>query len=230
MEKVDLQILGKGIFPQRNVKGQVGGSSWIGTALAPNPFPSGVSANLLFKGTSTSGGTFALIGKKTTPAGAIHLAIYGERHSKDLMVCHVDIIEAAQPDLGLAKIDLDYLESMMKTKGMVSIYGIEFDYNSSQLRESARPIITEMALYLKGNAEVRLYVVGHTDMQGSLDYNLTLSKARAKAVVQALIEKHQIQSNRLEAQGVAFLAPKGNNQTESGRALNRRTDLVLKVN
>ena len=67
-----------------------------------------------------------------------------------------------------------------------------------------------------------IIVVGHTDNAGDYDYNLSLSKRRAGAVVDALIEDYGIAEARLRSDGVGYLAPAATNTTDAGRALNRR--------
>jgi OOP family OmpA-OmpF porin len=69
-------------------------------------------------------------------------------------------------------------------------------------------------------------VVGHTDSVGKIDYNMQLSNARAEAVVKTLITKYGVSQNRLDSYGVGPLAPVASNETEEGRALNRRVELV----
>ena len=69
-------------------------------------------------------------------------------------------------------------------------------------------------------------MVGHTDNQGGLDYNMDLSRRRAGAVVAALTEQHGIAADRLRPAGVGPLAPAATNDTEEGRSLNRRVELV----
>ena len=73
---------------------------------------------------------------------------------------------------------------------------------------------------------MKLYVVGHTDNVGSIDSNLKLSKERADAVVNSLTANYGISADRLTAYGVASLAPLASNDSEEGRAKNRRVELV----
>ena len=90
--------------------------------------------------------------------------------------------------------------------------------------------ITERALLLLRDPYVqpslRLHVVGHTDNVGALAHNMTLSKQRAEAVVNALVTNYQIAAARLIANGVGPLAPVASNAAEEGRAKNRRVELV----
>lgn len=229
MERAGLSILAKGIFPERNVKGDVGGGSWIGIALKPQPFSQGGAPNYLFAGTSTSGGTFSVVGRLDRPKGTTYAALYGERHSESLVVVHLDIIETKAAETGHVSVNADYLKSEIEDRGSVAIYGIQFDFDSSTIKESSAPTIAEIAKYLQANPQISLFVVGHTDMKGSLEYNLRLSKSRAKAVVDALIADHGIAKDRLTPDGVAFLAPKATNATEAGQAINRRTELVRRI-
>ncbi len=110
--------------------------------------------------------------------------------------------------------------------GHVAVYGIYFDTGKADLKPESDAALAEISSLLKQNSNLRLYVVGHTDNQGSLDLNLRLSKERAEAVTQALIARYNINTNRLKPYGVASLAPVASNGQEDGRAKNRRVELV----
>lgn len=122
--------------------------------------------------------------------------------------------------------DAKSLMSDIKTKGSASVYGIYFDFDKADIKPESEPAIKEIAKLLQENPKLKLYVVGHTDNVGSLDYNLKLSKARADAVVKELTTKYKISFDRLRAFGVASLAPVASNDTDEGRAKNRRVELV----
>jgi outer membrane protein OmpA-like peptidoglycan-associated protein len=79
---------------------------------------------------------------------------------------------------------------------------------------------------LNTNSSLKIYVVGHTDMTGMLDYNMELSLRRAESVVDALVNTHGIAADRIKAQGAGPLSPVSTNNTEEGRKLNRRVELV----
>ena len=75
-------------------------------------------------------------------------------------------------------------------------------------------------------AQAPIYVVGHTDATGKFDANMTLSRQRAEAVVEALTEQYAIEAGRLSAHGVGPLSPKSTNRTDPGKGENRRVELV----
>jgi outer membrane protein OmpA-like peptidoglycan-associated protein len=110
--------------------------------------------------------------------------------------------------------------------GHVSIYGIYFDTGKSEIKPESDAAISEIAKLLKNNGTLKVYVVGHTDNVGAFDYNMKLSSARADAVANALSAKYGIAAARLKAYGVASLAPVTSNDTEDGKAKNRRVELV----
>jgi len=226
LEKAGISLLAKGSFPQRNVSKEVGGGGWMGLSLGANPFPMNAAGNLLFAGTSSSGGTFALIGRVNRPNGPTYVAIYGERHSNDKAVVHVDVIEVGQAETGLVTANADYIKSEIEDRGSIAIYGIAFEYDKSDIKPESKPALDEIAKYLKDNPTISLYIVGHTDMKGTYAYNLKLSQDRARALGDALIHDYGIASDRLTPYGVAFLAPRATNGTDEGRAVNRRTELV----
>lgn len=114
----------------------------------------------------------------------------------------------------------------INTTGHVSVYGIYFDTGKSDIKPESDAAISEIAKLLKNDAALKLYVVGHTDNVGSLDSNMKLSRDRADAVVKALSGRHGIAAARLKPYGVASLAPVASNDTDSGKAKNRRVELV----
>ncbi|MBL0313234.1 MAG: OmpA family protein [Holophagaceae bacterium] len=114
----------------------------------------------------------------------------------------------------------------LKATGHIALYGIYFDTNKSEVKPESKPALDEIAKLLKQDPGLRLKVVGHTDGTGSLDANMKLSQARGEAVVQALVAQHGVPAARLKGYGVGPLAPVATNDTEEGRAKNRRVELV----
>jgi len=114
----------------------------------------------------------------------------------------------------------------LNRSGKAVIHGILFDTDSDVIKPGSEPALEEVAKLLRENPKMSAFVVGHTDMVGSWEHNLDLSAKRAAAVVEALVTKYGISRDRLTARGVGPLAPLGTNDTEEGRALNRRVELV----
>jgi len=122
--------------------------------------------------------------------------------------------------------DAKSLMNDIQATGHASVYGIYFHFDNSDIKLESEPALKEMANLLQNNRGLKLYVVGHTDNVGVLDYNMKLSKARAAAVMNELTAKYKISPERLKAYGVGSLAPVASNKTDDGRAMNRRVELV----
>jgi OmpA-OmpF porin, OOP family len=122
--------------------------------------------------------------------------------------------------------DAKSLMSDIQATGHASVYGIYFDFDKANIKPESEPAIKEIAKLLQGNKGLKLYLVGHTDNVGTLDYNMKLSKARSDAVMKELATKYKIPSERLKAYGVGSLAPVASNRADEGRAKNRRVELV----
>lgn len=117
-------------------------------------------------------------------------------------------------------------ESGLAATGHVEVPGIYFDTGKSELKPESAAAVGEIAKLLKATPALKVFVVGHTDNVASLDLNTKLSQARAEAVVQALVTQHGIAAARLAGRGVGPLAPVASNDSEEGRAKNRRVELV----
>jgi len=110
--------------------------------------------------------------------------------------------------------------------GKVAIYGIYFDSGKSELKAESDPALEEIGKLLKENPQLKVFVVGHTDLVGDTAANVKLSQARAQAVVTALVTKNGIATTRLTPYGAGPYAPVASNKTEEGLAKNRRVELV----
>lgn len=110
--------------------------------------------------------------------------------------------------------------------GHAAVYGIYFDTGKAVVKPESETALAEIARLLKKMPALRIWVVGHTDNTGTMETNMNLSKARAEAVVQALTGKFGIAAERLKGYGVGALAPVASNDSEAGRAKNRRVELV----
>ena len=123
-------------------------------------------------------------------------------------------------------VDAAAMASSIADNGSVAIYGINFDTASSVIKPDSEPAIDEIAKLLTSNPTLKVGIVGHTDMVGDATANMKLSMARAQAVITALVSKHGIAASRLIAFGAGPWAPVASNDTDEGRAKNRRVELV----
>jgi OmpA-OmpF porin, OOP family len=128
--------------------------------------------------------------------------------------------------IGNKMVDAAQMAKGLGANGHIALYGIYFDTNKAVLKPTSRPTLDEIAKLLRAQPALKVIIVGHTDSQGTYDYNMNLSRRRAEAIAAELVRHYSIAKARLRTAGVGFLAPVGSNATEAGRALNRRVELV----
>ncbi len=117
------------------------------------------------------------------------------------------------------------IAAALKQTGRVAIYGINFDIDKTTIKPASAPVLAQIANLLKDDPSLALEVSGHTDSTGTREHNMKLSDGRAAAVVAALVNKYGIAAARLKAQGYGDTRPVADNDTEAGRAQNRRVEL-----
>jgi OmpA-OmpF porin, OOP family len=123
-------------------------------------------------------------------------------------------------------VDAGAMAKGLREKGHIALYGIYFDTDKAVIKPESRPTLDEIAKLLRAQPQLNVVIVGHTDSQGTFDYNVDLSRRRADAVAAELARSYKIANTRLRTAGVGFLAPIGSNASDDGRALNRRVELV----
>lgn len=138
----------------------------------------------------------------------------------------VDLIEGKPREHRMVKVEAAEMARAIESTGRIALYGILFDFDQATLKPESTPVLAEIATLLRSDAGLRLLVVGHTDNAGGFDYNRGLSQRRAEAVVAKLVRDHAVDAARLLPVGVSYAAPVASNQTEDGRAQNRRVELV----
>lgn len=106
---------------------------------------------------------------------------------------------------------------------------VNFGFDSSNLTSAAMANLDKLAEVLKNNPDTNINIYGHTDSKGSDEYNLSLSHRRAAAVKSYLVSKG-IASSRMLTMGVGEKEPIASNDTEAGRAQNRRVEFAITAN
>jgi OmpA-OmpF porin, OOP family len=174
--------------------------------------------------------------KKPTPQGDTYVSIYGARHGEGMNVYAralsdrvgvlAEVVEPRAMEQRMVVVKAADIGNQIAADGRAVFYGILFDFDKADIKPESTAQLTEMAKFLQGNPAARVFIVGHTDSKGALDYNVDLSNRRAAAVVKSLAASHGIDTKRLVSRGLGPLAPVASNRNEEGRARNRRVELV----
>jgi outer membrane protein OmpA-like peptidoglycan-associated protein len=108
----------------------------------------------------------------------------------------------------------------------VILRNIFFDTDKFELKDESRSELARLISLLKSNPQISIEISGHTDNHGTADHNIVLSKNRAEAVYNYLI-LNGIAKERLSYSGFGMTRPIDTNDTEAGRANNRRTEFKV---
>ncbi len=167
-----------------------------------------------------------VVAKRSGGGGTVYAQITVYDDGNDVWT-RVRVIESeAMESDRIEVVQADEMARRIAEQGSVALYGIYFDTDSANIRAESKATLEQIARLLRNDPDLRLLVVGHTDSRGGFDYNIDLSRRRAAAVIDALVEDHGIERARLRPWGVGFAAPAATNATEAGRAKNRRVELV----
>ena len=120
----------------------------------------------------------------------------------------------------------DRLERSLAETGHADVYDIYFDFNSDEIREESEPTLHDIANIMGRHPDWKLGIAGHTDGIGGDAPNLDLSKRRAASVKNALTTRFSVNAARFTTTGYGKSRPVDTNETEEGRARNRRVELV----
>jgi outer membrane protein OmpA-like peptidoglycan-associated protein len=113
---------------------------------------------------------------------------------------------------------------------ILRLVGLNFDSGKSEIKQENLNLLAKVERAIDVFPRSELIIEGHTDSYGSDEMNQTLSQNRAEAVQQYMINAMRLPSYRLIATGYGETNPIANNETASGRAQNRRIDIVIKPN
>jgi len=173
--------------------------------------------------------------KKSRPEGDVYVTVFAaatpSNWKDDVLqtgqvLARVDLIETKPIENRMVKVTAAEMAQQIASSGRVALYGIYFDFNKTDIKPESDQTLEEIAKLLQQSPVMRSVVVGHTDAVGNFDFNKDLSKRRANAVVNALSERFGVDKTRLLPFGASFAAPLATNETEEGRAKNRRVELV----
>jgi outer membrane protein OmpA-like peptidoglycan-associated protein len=122
----------------------------------------------------------------------------------------------------IKKIDL----SPVREGEKITLSNVFYEFDSWKLTKESFPELNRLVRLLKDNKDIIVEIGGYTDAIGKDSYNLDLSEKRARSVKEFIIEKG-ITAERLSYKGFGAAAPIGDNVSDSGRKLNRRTEVKI---
>lgn len=159
---------------------------------------------------------------KAIPIGTIMNQLYFEvshtNYSEEQYAIYVSNIKVAtgKPDTRHKLIE----------EGKFSTTGILFDFQSAVIKPESYAVVKDIAAVLKENGSIRVKVVGHTSSDGDDKANLELSKKRAEAVKELLVNEFGLDASRLDTEGKGETQPVGDNKTKEGKVANRRVEFI----
>lgn len=182
---------------------------------------------------TSSDGTRVMEGMVDKLTGKYAVAIACQREDEFLMVVdredyiftskYISVREEAQIDRPM---EVKFEMKPLKVGAQVELKDILFATNSADFDAGSLLVLKEFAAFLKNNPSVVIAIQGHTDNVGGDAFNLELSERRAKAVENYLVERG-ISPTRMSSKGYGLSRPIRSNDTEEGRARNRRTEFVI---
>jgi OmpA-OmpF porin, OOP family len=190
---------------------------------------------LTFRALSYATDQHFMAAKRSSPGADAYVSLYvakggfddsEHKETFEHAITLLEVVETVAMENKMVTVDAAAMAKEVAATGRVALYGIYFDTNKTDIKPESAPAIDEIAKFLKQDAKAIVYVVGHTDNVGGYEQNMGLSQRRAEAVVKELTTKHGIPATRLKAAGSGPLAPMAPNETEEGRAKNRRVELV----
>lgn len=129
---------------------------------------------------------------------------------------------------GLFRALADIIQSDENKKPVIEKYLINFDSGSEILPSEAEPVLQQVCNDSRDmNKEQSLIVEGHTDSLGSAKQNDSLAMRRAKKAARAIVLRCGLSEHRIKTKSFASERPVWDNQTEAGRAKNRRVEILL---
>ena len=165
-----------------------------------------------------------LSAKLARPRGDVYVSLFAGATNWQWETLY--IVEMKAMEAGLVTVDAAALAGDISRTGHAAVYGIYFDTGKADVKPESDAALAQITKLLENDPQLKLHVVGHTDAVGALPSNMDLSKRRADAVVKVLTTKYKIGAARLDSNGVGPLAPVASNDSEDGRAKNRRVELV----
>ncbi len=166
--------------------------------------------------------TVAVVASRSSTAGYVHITeVYAASEATLAVAATPSTDPSGLPRVGGALIDA------LVADGRAVLEDLDFGSGSADLGEGPYPSLDELADWLKAAPAARVALVGHTDAVGSLEANTALSLRRAQSAARRLVNQLGVAASQVDAHGAGYLAPRASNLSDTGRAANRRVEVVL---
>ena len=189
---------------------------------APNMYVNIRAYHFLSAVSADGGAAVSVLASAATGAGYVQVVQVGE----EAALTPPDA-PAADGTVGASTDASDDLATRLLADGHAVLQTMEFAVGSTNLSTTGSPELAAIAAIMRARPGLRIAVVGHTDTIGGLDANITVSRARARSVRAALMDVYGVPPDRIEAEGMGYLAPVASNLTPQGREANRRVEVVI---
>jgi outer membrane protein OmpA-like peptidoglycan-associated protein len=133
----------------------------------------------------------------------------------------IEAVEVPEQDAAVKNWELNAVPKKM------TLSGVFFDSGTATIKRESFTALEMAASFLSENPDLAVVIEGHTDSTGTMDTNMALSQRRADAVMKFLVVNYGVSPARLTARGLGPQEPIANNETNEGRALNRRIEFRL---
>lgn len=170
----------------------------------------------------------SLLVSRTSQAGYVQMTRVGTIETRMALTATTkapDLVEAPVPAAAPAQVG--DLVADLRRAGRATLADLRFETGSADLSDGSFTSLDELAAYLTADPARRVVLVGHTDAKGTLENNIALSRRRAAAVADRLVEDYGVGADQISAEGIGYLAPLASNATPDGRTQNRRVEAVL---
>ncbi len=174
------------------------------------------TSNQIVKGVSNENGEFSV----KLPKGHYQIRLKSVGEAQDYSEIEIPELPAN------AAYQEMWMEVMISEATSFTLDNLNFASGSSTILKSSYSELGELIAYLKLKPHTKIEIAGHTDSDGDDSSNLTLSQRRADAVKKYLVQ-NGISSSRLVAKGYGEMYPIASNDSETGKALNRRTEIRI---
>lgn len=168
-----------------------------------------------------------VLARRSTAEGTVYASIALAEHKPDAgNYAFVRVVESQAMEANkIVFLDAGAMRKSLADTGRVNLYGIHFDTDKDVVKPDSQPTLDEMTKLMRADPQLRLQVVGHTDAQGNDARNKDLSHRRSVAVIAALV-RAGVDPRRLTTRGAGAAEPIAPNDTDAGRAKNRRVELI----